>query len=87
MNETVRIGLIGAGQIGTQHLNNYSQIPEAKVVAVADLFPEKVETARQKFDIPDGYLRDPMARWAASKDENLVGVGRARSRLVCVNPS
>ena len=25
--------------------------------------------------------------WAASKDENLVGVGRARLRLVCVNPS
>jgi hypothetical protein len=25
--------------------------------------------------------------WAASKDENLGGVGRARSRLVCVNPS
>jgi hypothetical protein len=25
--------------------------------------------------------------WAASKDENLVGVGCARSRLVRVNPS
>lgn len=55
MQDTVRIGVIGAGQIGNQHLQNYSRIPEARVVAVADLFPEKVEAARQSYDIPDGY--------------------------------
>ncbi len=55
MHEPVRIGLIGAGQIGTIHLNNYRQIPEVQVVAVADLSPEKVEAAKQNFDIPDGY--------------------------------
>ena len=55
MKEPIRIGLIGAGQIGNQHLTNYSRIPEVKVVAVADLFPEKVEAARQNFGIPDGY--------------------------------
>ena len=47
MHEPLRIGLIGAGQIGTHHLTNYSRIPEVKVVAVTDLFPEKVEAARQ----------------------------------------
>jgi predicted dehydrogenase len=55
MNEPVRIGLIGAGQIGTSHLKTYQQIREAKVVAVADLFPEKVEAAKANFDIADGY--------------------------------
>ena len=55
MQEPIRIGLIGAGQIGTIHLNNYRQIPEVQVVAVADLTPEKVEAAKQNFDIPDGY--------------------------------
>lgn len=55
MNEPVRIGLIGAGQISQDHMSNYSQIPEAKMVAVADLFPEKVEAARRNFGIADGY--------------------------------
>jgi predicted dehydrogenase len=64
MNEPVRIGLIGAGQIGTSHLKTYQQIPEAKVVAVADLFPEKVEAAKANFDIADGYAdyHDLLAR-------------------------
>ena len=64
MKDSVRIGLIGAGQIGTQHLTTYSKIPEANVVAVADLFPDKVEAAKQNFGIPDGYanFQDLLAR-------------------------
>lgn len=64
MSDTVRIGLIGAGQIGTNHLRSYQDIPEARVVAVSDLFPEKVEAARKNFDIPDGYadFHDLLAR-------------------------
>ena len=64
MNEPIRIGLIGAGQIGTQHLTNYSRIPEVKVVAVADLYPEKVEASRRNFAVADGYAdyRELLAR-------------------------
>jgi predicted dehydrogenase len=64
MNDPVRIGLIGAGQIGTNHLKTYQQIPEAKVVAVADLFPEKIDAAKANFDIADGYsdYHDLLAR-------------------------
>lgn len=64
MKAPVRIGLIGAGQIGNNHLTAYQQIPEAKVVAVADLFPDKVDAAKAKFGIADGYAdyRDLLAR-------------------------
>ncbi len=64
MAKSVRIGLIGAGQIGNNHLTTYSKIPEAHVVAVADLFPEKVEAAKQNYGIPDGYadFRELLAR-------------------------
>ena len=55
MADRVRIGVIGAGQIGTHHLETYQTIPEAEVVAVADLFPQKVEAARAKFAVKDGY--------------------------------
>jgi predicted dehydrogenase len=55
MKDKVRVGVIGAGQIGTHHLTTYAQIPQAQVVAVSDLFPAKVDAARQKFAIADGY--------------------------------
>jgi predicted dehydrogenase len=55
MAERVRLGVIGAGQIGTHHLRGYSEIPEAEVVAVSDLFPEKREAAKQRFGVKDSY--------------------------------
>jgi len=55
LNEQVRIGLIGAGQIGTQHLTNYRDIPSARVVAVTDLLADRIDKARRNFDIPDGH--------------------------------
>ena len=35
--EPVRVGVIGVGQIGKYHLDNYQKIPNAQVVAVADV--------------------------------------------------
>lgn len=55
MKDKVRIGVIGAGQIGTHHLERYRQIGQAEVVAVSDLFADRVETAKQRYGIPDGY--------------------------------
>ncbi len=36
-NNPVRIGMIGCGQIAQSHLREYSKIPEAKIVACADI--------------------------------------------------
>ncbi len=36
MKDEVRIGVIGVGQIGKVHLDNYRKIPQARVVALAD---------------------------------------------------
>lgn len=63
--DKLKVGIIGAGQIGSRHMDRYrSQIPEADIVAVADLFPEKVAAAKERFDIPDGYadFRELLAR-------------------------
>jgi predicted dehydrogenase len=64
MSDKIRIGIIGVGQIGTHHLNTYAKIKDAEVVAVADLFPEKLEAAKKNFGIPDGYTdyKDLLAR-------------------------
>ncbi|MGC8684039.1 MAG: Gfo/Idh/MocA family oxidoreductase, partial [Athalassotoga sp.] len=39
--DKMRVGIIGAGGIGTVHANCYKNIPDAKVVAVADIVPER----------------------------------------------
>src|SRR5579862_7665228 len=51
MEQPIRIGAIGVGQIGTRHLATYRDIPEAQVVAVSDLRPGRIEAALR--NLPD----------------------------------
>ena len=56
MNNTsspVRVGVIGTGQIGKHHLNNYQNIPAAEVVAVADIDEAEAQRVAEHFDIPN----------------------------------
>ncbi|MFA6930361.1 MAG: Gfo/Idh/MocA family oxidoreductase [Lentisphaeria bacterium] len=41
MSDKVRIGLIGLGFMGTTHFRIYQDLPDAQVVAVADIDPER----------------------------------------------
>lgn len=54
-NKEVRIGIIGCGQIAQQHLKTYSEIPEANVVACADILPSAADTSAKTFGIPNVY--------------------------------
>jgi predicted dehydrogenase len=53
--EKVRIGIIGCGQIAQQHLKTYANIPEAEVVACADIKPEAADTSAKTYGIPNVY--------------------------------
>lgn len=53
----IRIGIIGCGQIAQTHLENYSKIPEAEVVAVCDIKPSALNSSADKFKIPNRYDR------------------------------
>lgn len=55
MADVIRVGIIGAGQIATHHMNTYKGMPQVKMVAVSDLFPEKLKTAQERFGIPNTY--------------------------------
>ncbi|MGM0401553.1 MAG: Gfo/Idh/MocA family protein [Chloroflexota bacterium] len=55
MDEKVRIGIIGTGQIGKHHLRTYQGIPEAEVVAACDLREDELERVAEAFDIPSTY--------------------------------
>jgi predicted dehydrogenase len=51
----VRIGIIGCGQIAQHHLSAYSKIPDAHVVACADIDPAAADTTAKTFQIPNVY--------------------------------
>jgi len=50
-NKTIRVGVIGVGQIGKQHLETYLSIPEVKVVAIAGHNPDRTQRIAQDYNI------------------------------------
>lgn len=61
MTTKVNVGLVGAGKIGRIHAENLAyRIPEANLVAVADVFGEAAEKCATDFQIPLAS-QDPQA--------------------------
>ena len=48
----IRIGIIGTGQIGKHHLDNYQKIDGADIMAVADIDAAEVHRVAGYYDIP-----------------------------------
>lgn len=55
MTEKIRIGCIGVGQIGKHHLDNYSKIENAKLVALADINESELNRVGDYFAVPNRY--------------------------------
>jgi len=53
--KTIKVGIIGAGFMGTAHLENLRRIPGVEVKAIADIKPESARTLADKFDISQVY--------------------------------
>lgn len=47
----VKVGIIGTGWIAEAHINQYKQMPDVEVVAMADLIPGKAEAFAKKFGV------------------------------------
>lgn len=48
---TVRVGVIGVGQIGKHHLENYTKVPGVEVVALADVNAEELARVGEKYKV------------------------------------
>jgi len=55
--EPVRIGIIGVGQIGKHHIENYKKIPGAEIVAIADIDKAEADRVGEVYQIPHVYYR------------------------------
>ena len=62
--EKLRVGFVGAGAISQYHLVGWSEMPDAKVVAICDIDEAKARAKAQAFDIPNVYtdFRTMLAR-------------------------
>jgi predicted dehydrogenase len=49
--QNVNIGVIGTGGISGAHFKAYSQLPDAKIVAVADILPERAKAAAERWGV------------------------------------
>ena len=51
-NQTYNVAVIGAGAIGFNHIESFQKHPDARVVALAEVSPERGREAADKFGIP-----------------------------------
>jgi len=64
MNRKIRLGVIGVGQIGKHHLRQYSEIPAAELVAVADVNEAEAKRVAAEYKVPHVHtdFRELIAR-------------------------
>lgn len=64
ITDKVRIGVIGVGLIGKYHLNNYAQIPQVEIVAIADVNEIEAKRVAALHNVPHVYtdFRQLLAR-------------------------
>jgi len=62
--DKVKIGIIGVGQIGKIHLQNYQKIPGAEIAAIADIDKPEARRVAGLFKVPSCYfdVQDLLAR-------------------------
>jgi myo-inositol 2-dehydrogenase/D-chiro-inositol 1-dehydrogenase len=71
MSRRINVGVIGAGRIGRVHAENLAyRIPEANVLAIADIFVEAAQQAADTYGIP-AALKD---HWAIVENEKIEAV-------------
>jgi predicted dehydrogenase len=55
MNKKIHIGIIGVGQVGKYHLDDYQKIEDAEIVAIADIDEEEATRVSQLYGVPHVY--------------------------------
>jgi len=95
----VNVGLIGAGRLGSLYAGYLAnRVPQADLVAVADLIPERAATCAEKLGIPKWYdnhhdlIADPavdayvIAATTTNHKEIVVDAAQSRRPIFCEKP-
>lgn len=57
MADTIKLGIIGVGQIGKSHLSRYRDIPGAEIIAVADIDEDEANRVAKEHNIPSVFTK------------------------------
>lgn len=57
MTDKVKVGVIGVGQIGKQHLETYAKMPDVEVVAVADVDEAEAKRVAAQYGVKHVFTR------------------------------
>ena len=61
------VAIVGIGNISSAHINGLLEFPErAKIVALCDIYPEKAEAAKKKYNLTDAVVFDDHQKMLAS---------------------
>ncbi len=71
-NSAVKVGLLGAGGRGTRLASYVVQVPQAKLVALCDLFDEQIERAEQRIPVTDARVYKDYRQMLASDIDAVV---------------
>jgi len=55
MVKTLKVGVIGVGVIGNAHLQSYTKVRDAKVVAISDINEKSLKSAARKFKVKKAF--------------------------------
>src|SRR5262245_2040208 len=93
------IGIIGCGNIANkQHLPNYARNPRARVVAVADVDPERARATAERWELVAHFqdYRDLLAHpdveavsvttWPGAHAEPVIAAAEAGKHIMCEKP-
>lgn len=96
---TVRIGIVGAGNIATNsHMPSYTRCPDAQIVAVADIDAQRAQAFADRFHIEEVYssVEEMLEKsdidavdvcvWNCSHAEVSIAALRAGKAVMCEKP-
>ena len=52
---TIKVGIIGVGQIGKHHVDGYAKMPDVEIIAVADVNEEEARRVAEKYNIKHAF--------------------------------
>ncbi|WP_139902728.1 Gfo/Idh/MocA family protein [Clostridium thermarum] len=71
----IKVAIVGTGSISQEHIKGYLQFPNrCKIVALVDIYPEKAEEKKQRFNLADAEIYDDHKKILQRDDIDLVDV-------------
>ena len=71
----IRVAIVGTGGISSSHIQGYLEFPDrCKIVALVDIYPEKAEEKKAKFNLTDADVYDDHKKILDRDDIDLIDV-------------